>query len=95
MLGRKFILHSDYTLVSLLILLDTHVEIPQVVSNRLQNWALNLFEFNYELKYSYIKEVDNVAADELFRLSLNVDKAERDNEYSYIDFKEGSVPIDF
>jgi len=90
LLGRKLILCSDHK--PLLALFGEHNGIPRMASNRLQRWALFLSEFNYELKY--VQGKNNGAADGLSRLPLEIKSDESDNEYSYIDFVEGMIPLD-
>ncbi|XP_008190241.1 uncharacterized protein K02A2.6-like [Acyrthosiphon pisum] len=90
LLGRKFILCSDHK--PLLALFGEHNGIPRMASNRLQRWTLFLSEFDYELKY--VQGRNNCAADGLSRLPLKIKSDENDNEYSYIDFVEGMIPLD-
>jgi len=76
----------------LLALFGEHNGIPRMASNRLQRWALFLSEFDYELKY--VQGKNNCAADGLSRLPLEITNNENDNEYKYIDFMEGMIPLD-
>lgn len=90
LLGRKLILCSDHK--PLLALFGEHNGIPRIASNRLQRWALFLSEFDYELKY--VQGKNNGAADSLSHLPLEIKSDENNNEYSYIDFVEGMIPLD-
>eukprot|EP00731_Ephydatia_muelleri_P025384 Em0017g467a len=77
--GRHFTLQTDHKPLERN--LGAHREIPRMVANRLQRWALTLSAYDYELKVVQGKE--NVVADFLSRLPLsstNASAAERVGE---------------
>ena len=65
--GRHFTLQTDHKPLERI--LGAHREIPRMVANRLQRWALTLSAYDYELKVVQGKE--NVVADFLSRLPLS------------------------
>ena len=77
--GRHFTLQMDHKPLERI--LGAHREVPKMVANRLQRWALTLSAYDYELKVVQGKE--NVVADFLSRLpvdSTNASAAEREGE---------------
>lgn len=64
-----------------------------MAAGRLQRWSLFLSNFNYNFKY--IKGIENVKADALSRLPLEIaeSNAEEDDQ-DYLHFLEQSIPMD-
>ena len=77
-MGRKFKLYTDHK--PLLSIFHPQKGIPEVAASRLQQWAITLSAYDYEIEYK--PSTQNGNADALSRLPLDVSN-DMDNEEVY------------
>ncbi|XP_015118224.1 uncharacterized protein K02A2.6-like [Diachasma alloeum] len=87
--GRKFWFETDYK--PLKFIFDPNRSLPNMVAGRVQRWAVFLASYDFILEH--IKGTDNGSADCLSRtLKPMVEEADRNQDFSYLNFIESEVP---
>ena len=79
MYGRKFTLRTDHK--SLEHILGANQEILKMAANRLQRWAITLSAYQYDLQY--VKGKENLLADPLSRLPINVSSTSAEEDVGH------------
>eukprot|EP00731_Ephydatia_muelleri_P021050 Em0013g777a len=77
--GRKFTLRTDHK--PLEHILGANQEIPKMAANRLQRWAITLSAYQYDLQY--VKGKENLLADPLSRLPMNVSSTSAEEDVGH------------
>ena len=77
--GRKFTLRTDHK--PLEHILGANQEISKMAANRLQRWAITLSAYQYDLQY--VKGKENLLADPLSRLPLNVSSTSAEEDVGH------------
>lgn len=87
--GRHFEIVSDHK--ALEVLFGENKSLPQMAAGRVQRWSLFLSNFDYTFRY--IKSSENVKADALSRLPVQM-TIKNSEEFDYVNFVEGLNVVD-